>query len=751
MKICLVNNLTTLKSLNGVELSNLKKYMPNFFSSILKNKTILFFAFLVIIVSSLALPTIILAKEQNWDNNKIDIIGELQRVPDQGDANTLGKLAWISQLEVGIGQFVVRSAFDLTALSDIALSYILGNIVLSPITIKNPSTNVDFTGAWASIRDLANMLIVLGFVIIGIATALRIRAYEAKSLLWKLVLVALFVNFSGLFCGLIIDMANFVMGGLNGGTGIMAQNITEKVRYSSFNMLTAPLATADPGHFMMYSAMWAAVYLGVAFTFLYLSVILIARYAILIMLFILSPLAFAFWVYPASQHLWSEWWNTFLKWAFVGVFGSFALWITGQIIATSPALMPDNNLTNITPTNVSSIFIALFIVLMFLYVGFKMTSQKTGLAAMAGKAVMGLAKGATGLAMGTVAGASRLTGLTGAATRVGQGLKDRVTGASEKYLGKFSPVKQGTTEANRAKRLDEPTKRLDAIQNNEQLAKIAEQRPITAQQSADKAAAAQLLAKRNAFDKVDPSKRDAVMAHAQAFGVSKDTFTKGMPTVGATATNAEAKEKIMNDRANVFAQLNPGMSAKDARAQAEGTTVTNEDMANAHTEMRQQRITENALGLSPVTDRDVSNKAKDDTRKRYQAQGISPRRIDDYMQVYKPSDSEKGMARESLSQERVQKGIQKLDVAGIRSAPKELLSHPDFIKNVGAQRLDRAMLEMSQDKVKELKKHTDMASPEGSALFSHMADLETRAQAGDQAAYKEWAELVDKAAVIQGA
>ena len=72
---------------------------------------------------------------------------------------------------------------------------------------KSPAVN---TG-WPIVRDLANMIIVLGFVVIGIATALRIREYEAKQLLAKLIVIALLVNFSLLLCGIIIDGTNIVM------------------------------------------------------------------------------------------------------------------------------------------------------------------------------------------------------------------------------------------------------------------------------------------------------------------------------------------------------------------------------------------------------------------------------------------------------------------------------------------------------------------------------------------------------------
>ena len=64
---------------------------------------------------------------------------------------------------------------------------------------------------WTISRDWANMLIVIGLIGVAIATMLNIDRYKAQKLLAPLLIVALLVNFSVLFVGLIIDSSTIIM------------------------------------------------------------------------------------------------------------------------------------------------------------------------------------------------------------------------------------------------------------------------------------------------------------------------------------------------------------------------------------------------------------------------------------------------------------------------------------------------------------------------------------------------------------
>ena len=368
--------------------------------------------------------------------------------PDVSGSNWNGTWAWATNpgtvISLAIAKIFEYATYYLALLS----KYILINTLstLESLTIISPS-GVFYPG-WAVVRDLANMLIVLGFVIVGIATALRIRDYEAKQLLPKLIIIALLINFSGLFCGLIIDATNIIItGGFSGGasgTGTITQ-ITQTFNCLHNSRLTVSLLNDNVPLYIGYSAIFDLIAIVIAFDFFYLAVLLIARYAILGILFILSPLAFSFWVYPASKKLWSEWWNAFLKWSFMGVGLMFSLWIASVVFGST-------TVNNTTPDVLLKIIISLLII----YVGVKMTSKSNGIAAMASSAIMGIATGGAGLAMGAAGkvgggGAKALDKLSGGA---GSAAAQKVSSVAGRGLERMGLRQTGTTAETNKQRVE---------------------------------------------------------------------------------------------------------------------------------------------------------------------------------------------------------------------------------------------------------------------------------------------------------
>jgi hypothetical protein len=205
-------------------------------------------------------------------------------------------------------------------------------------------------------------------------------------------------------------------------------------------------------------------------------------------------------------------------------------------------------------------------------------------------------------------------------------------------------------------------------------------------------------------------KREAVAAHAAAFGVSKDTFTKERPETFAAGTDKEAIKKIRSDRA-VDMMNTYGMTADEAWAGAKTYNPTDNEIDAAKIGMRNQRLTENALSVTPVTDKDVHNKLLENRQKdiiavaRAAGSDILP---EDAMKLaaanFKPSEGEIATTKTSLSQERIQKAIGKLDRGKIPELPKEVLSNREFGKSVGYRALSGALPRLSKDKLDEVKK-----------------------------------------------
>jgi hypothetical protein len=339
----------------------------------------------------------------------------LEKIKSGGDCKS--DLTWYEAIVAGFSDLLVFIPKTLADWTTYIASLVISWIKNWPIT----NTKSGFTGGakafiagWTSVRDLANMFIVLGFVIVGIATTLRIRDYEAKKALLPLIIIALLINFSGLLCGIIIDASNIAVSSLSGTSATTGVTIFDNIKNSEKDMACNELEKGNLMNYLIVNIEFLFIYLAVAVAFLYLVLILMARYVVLGILFMLSPLAFAFYAFPfpKAKDLWNKWWENFIKWAFIGVGIAFFLNLTSELLAAFPISQPEKN-------TLGNLFFYLTIVLLTLIIGIKITTK---VSAMGSAAVMGLATGAMAYATG---GASLLAkGLT----KGGAKMADKATG-----------------------------------------------------------------------------------------------------------------------------------------------------------------------------------------------------------------------------------------------------------------------------------------------------------------------------------
>jgi len=584
------------------------------------------------------------------------------------------------------------------------------------------TTDPIFIHAWASIRDIANMFIVLGFVIIGIATALRLNEYGAKKLLPKLIIIAVLINFSTIFSGLIIDAGNITMKSLTlqGSSSSPASKFIYSMEMLGQKTLTTDKCLYDTWNFTGRAVLYSGIYILIALIFFFLMFVLIERYTWLAFLFILSPLAFFAWIFPFTKKWWGAWWEAMLKWAFIGVTTAFVLYICASLIGT-------NNEIGIT---------YIIIILVFLFVGFKFTIKSGGVFA---NTVMGLAGGVAGLAMGAAgkAGMGTLKGLANVsgAKRAGTAAKDWAT----QKLENLNLMNKGTTAGNKNARLKESRESLEKIQDNQALAKIAEQRAMTPKQQQDKAVAAEILAKRKAFDTIGAAKRDAVAAHAAAFGISKDTFTKERPETFTSATDKEALESLRakGAEAQVSSLMSHGMTRENAEKASLSRTFSADEMRQAKLDLGRKKVTENALGITPIADKDVQNKLIEEKQQSYidlaKSRGkiMLPEEAMTLAKDYKPSEYEVATKREGLSQERMEKAVKRLSPVKISELPLEALN----ARTIGAfsenQLREGIARRGTAGQLEKTKKYTDMSTTEGQefdALINSTTDPAQRAK-----------------------
>ena len=304
--------------------------------------------------------------------------------------------------------------------------------------------NVAVAAGWPMARDLANMLIVLGFVIIGIATALRIREYEAKKLLAPLIIVALLVNFSLLICGLFIDGSNIVTKYFLAGGGFGPSFL--KTLATQANLYSSGLGQDPTNPLNVLGQVIGLIFYNIMATiifFLYFF-LFIFRYMALWILVILSPLAFVCYVFPFTKKFWGMWWENFFQWCIIGIPGGFFLWLADQTLSRSLPAAGNTNIIN------PAVY---FVPGLLLIIGFMFALKASAMGA--SMAISALKKGgkATGMA------ALQLSGRTQAGQKSQEWLKN--AGARIQEATGFAP--EGHAPQQRAARTAEARKQVDAM------------------------------------------------------------------------------------------------------------------------------------------------------------------------------------------------------------------------------------------------------------------------------------------------
>ena len=320
--------------------------------------------------------------------------------------------------------------------------------VISPEFLQIPggyTHNVFVLEGWRIVRDIVNMLFILVVIAIGLGVALRIREYEIKKTVPRLIAMALLINFTPLICGVIIDASNILMNFFL-GAGAGGFDELGRMLESPLKTLAGSLRSVIEGvvHRDWQKMAWGLCFkpiMALAFNafatlvILILAALFLARYLFLWLLTILSPLAFFCNILPQTQRVWRMWWEQFIQWCFVGVGASFFLYLAQRMIALRSSLWKQVPQQDIGLPG--EIFLAA-IPLSFLAAGYFAT---TYFAPMGAKQIIGLVEKGVKWPM-TKAGRKKLKGLWEGVRRKTKGEAYRISGAAGTRMGRLK--KTGT-------------------------------------------------------------------------------------------------------------------------------------------------------------------------------------------------------------------------------------------------------------------------------------------------------------------
>lgn len=636
--------------------------MPKLFSFLKGRRKIIFVLFLFI-AFSLILPLHSSAQTvQSKSNFKFSdscstTQGQNESMRPYGESDY--NFGILYNLAINLAYFFSATIFGIVGFLDYLFSAVSSSFLNKSITTGFGQEVL------TAVKNLANMVIVLGFVVIGIAFALRIGEYGSKKTLIKLIIIALLINFIGLFVGLVIDASNIAT------TGIVQQgqspyegtrSIRNVISCSMNNLLRDAWYTRNAGQILATYGMGLIVWVVWIYALIISIAIFLERYIILTLLYIISPLALIALSFPATKQFWTKWLNIFLKWAFIGVGLYFTFFLAGKSLAARDIF--------------SDMTMRMFVAICFIIIGVKVTKKGSAVGA---AAAIGLAGGAVGYAMGAGKKIAKTTGkaawhgsgAAGVVSRAGAGMKDKATAVGEK-IGFIRP---GTTKLNQANRLKDTRSRLetaygDNAADNTKLAKIATQRSVTSGQQRDKAAAAEILAKRKAFGYISQDKQESAAAHATAFGVPKETFTKMDAGLLSDTTKDKAREELIKEER---AKLAPQMTPKQLKKQLKKYEPSEAAIGAKHGEMQKAEKQERKLDAIPVTDREVRQRFMDDLTTKRELNGDSPAKARKFAKKYKPNTQDLADTKTKLSAEREKEKTLDFKFATREDAKKDLI------------------------------------------------------------------------------
>ncbi len=405
--------------------------------------------------------------------------------------------------------------------------------LLEPTDLLTKSAVVQ---TWQSIRNICMGLFALGLIIIAFANVLRVQLdyYHIKLLLPRLIIAMILVNFSLLMCQILLDFANILTANF-----INLTNFKDIIPTGNevFN-IGAGIAIGAAVFFIDVALMMIAVVAVLVILFL-----LLFRVAMLWFLAIISPVMILFMVLPFTRGLYSKWWNSFIKYIFMGPVVALLLMIAAKI----SGVIGEGDTSNPLSDNLIQFMITVGLIaaagLVPIMLG-DMAMKTVGGAL--GKAAAGYRKGAfarskLGLKMAKRQDKQMQKALERRALTIPQRVRGRLEGAKQGLEKARHPIKAWSERGAQGKSYFGTGA---AKQGEKFVAGLSEQEQIKAAQRNDIAAQSTLSARGVPW--WDESKYNYAKGEqpSNLSGAAKANFIKTRPDIGYAGDNEGLKKHI---------------------------------------------------------------------------------------------------------------------------------------------------------------------------------------------------------------
>ncbi len=245
-------------------------------------------------------------------------------------------------------------------------------------TCSSFPTDCLVTFGWTFSRDLANMVFILILIAIAFAYILKLETLGMKKALPLLIGVAILVNFSQVFVGIIVDISQIIMNTFLDNTVLGSGAVFKQIGGVGSNFIDAAKNVVT---FSALKQVELIIQVIVIIVFNCVMGVMLLMYFLLFLvriialwvITILAPLAFAMLILPQTKSWWTKWLSNLLSWSFLGVIALFFLFF-GFFLLTS---IHKYNLGEISDvgfgaTDLLQSILPYLVTLVFLFIGFQL-------------------------------------------------------------------------------------------------------------------------------------------------------------------------------------------------------------------------------------------------------------------------------------------------------------------------------------------------------------------------------------------
>ncbi|MFA6338538.1 MAG: hypothetical protein WCW87_00530 [Candidatus Paceibacterota bacterium] len=260
--------------------------------------------------------------------------------------------ACISLLLKNLGYALLLLCGWILAQASALLNY---SVNITVVQMAANVSNIDaINTAWLALRDVANMTFIFILLYIAIATILQLSNFGTKQLLARLAIAIVLINFSLFITKVIIDSSNILAKEFYSATGAQTANGTPDISgsfQSVYNLQSIFIPSKDQiekakasgsnkfaflenENAFVIATMGSIFLLITSFVFFIAAILFATRFVVLVMVMILSPLAFVSMVLPQTRSFTSKWWSALFSQAFFAPIFFMLIWITLLIVTS---------------------------------------------------------------------------------------------------------------------------------------------------------------------------------------------------------------------------------------------------------------------------------------------------------------------------------------------------------------------------------------------------------------------------------